>query len=50
MYDAFLYVVANDGLDTSSAYPYRGQVRLFNIVCRIKISINFHFCLAAIFL
>ena len=26
MYDAFLYVVANDGVDTASAYPYRGQV------------------------
>ena len=27
MYDAFLYIVANDGIDSSSAYPYRGQVR-----------------------
>ena len=27
MYDAFLYIVANDGVDTSSAYSYRGQVR-----------------------
>ena len=26
MYDAFLYIVANDGVDTSSAYPYQGQV------------------------
>ena len=26
MYDAFLYIVANDGIDTSSAYPYKGKV------------------------
>ena len=26
MYDAFLYIVANDGIDTSSSYPYKGKV------------------------
>ena len=26
MYDAFLYIVANDGVDTASYYPYQGQV------------------------
>ena len=26
MYDAFLYVVANDGVDTSSAYSFQGKV------------------------
>ena len=26
MYDAFLYVVANDGVDTSSAYAFQGKV------------------------
>ena len=36
MYDAFLYIVANDGVDTSSAYPYQGQVR----VCLIGIKLH----------
>ena len=26
MYDAFLYIVANDGVDTADSYPYQGQV------------------------
>ena len=26
MYDAFLYIVANDGIDTASSYPYGGKV------------------------
>ena len=26
MYDAFLYIVANEGIDTSSSYPYKGKV------------------------
>lgn len=27
MYSAYQYVLANEGLDTSSGYPYRGRVR-----------------------
>ena len=35
MYDAFLYIVANDGVDTSSSYPYQGQVSIdVNIMLR----------------
>ena len=26
MYDAFLYIVANEGIDTSASYPYSGKV------------------------
>ena len=26
MYDSFLYIVANEGIDTSSSYPYKGKV------------------------
>lgn len=26
MYDAFLYIVANDGIDTASSYPFKGKV------------------------
>ena len=28
MYDVFLYIVANDGIDSHGAYSYRGQVTL----------------------
>ena len=27
MYDAYLYIIANDGIDTESSYTYGGQVR-----------------------
>ena len=27
MYDAFLYIIANEGIDTESTYKYQGQVR-----------------------
>ena len=27
MYDAFLYIVANEGIDTSDSYPYKGKVQ-----------------------
>ena len=33
MYDAFLYIVANDGVDTDSSYPYRGQVKSLAHTC-----------------
>ena len=26
MYDAFLYIVANEGIDTSASYPYSAKV------------------------
>ena len=27
MYDAYLYIIANDGIDTESSYTYQEQVR-----------------------
>ena len=27
MYDAYLYIIANEGIDTESSYKYQGQVR-----------------------
>ena len=27
MYDAYLYIIANEGIDTESSYEYQGQVR-----------------------
>ena len=26
MYDSFLYIVANEGIDTSASYPFKGKV------------------------
>ena len=31
MQDAFMYIVANDGVDTASSYPYIGQVRMESV-------------------
>ena len=28
MYDAFLYMVANDGIDTTDSYPYKAKVTI----------------------
>ena len=53
MYDAFLYIVANDGIDTSSAYAYRGQVRALSCSkCKqnTEVKLLFTSVLAAIFL
>ena len=27
MYDSYLYIIANEGIDTAKAYSYVGQVR-----------------------
>ena len=29
MYYAYQYILANEGVDTTSGYPYRGRVRIF---------------------
>ena len=26
MYNSFMYIIDNEGLDTADAYPYQGQV------------------------
>ncbi len=26
MYEAFIYVISNDGIDTQSSYPFKGKV------------------------
>ena len=28
MYNSFLYVVSNDGVDTADSYPFKGKVEL----------------------
>ena len=28
MYNSFMYIIDNEGVDTSSAYPYQGSVSL----------------------
>ena len=34
MYNTFLYIVSNDGVDTSDSYPFKGKVR--------KLTLQFH--------
>ena len=32
MYNSFMYVVANEGVDTESSYPYKGRVSVLSVV------------------
>ena len=31
MYNTFLYIVSNDGVDTSSSYPFKGKVTIVTL-------------------
>ena len=31
MYDAFLYVISNEGVDKQSSYAFRGKVRVLGV-------------------
>lgn len=35
MYNAFQYIVSNDGIDSSDSYPYYEYVRLYAIMQRM---------------
>ena len=42
MYDAFLYVIANDGVAKDSAYPFLGKVCLWvNTLTQLLIALDF---------
>ena len=40
MYDAFLYIVANEGIDTSASYPYSGKVHVYPVQPPFKVTSN----------